>query len=115
MPLAWLLLPVAVLGFSRISVKSRHAERAGDVYPMTKEYSVYLVSKGRESGTYTARGDSYVDAATKLAAHWNKCNLVGPSYGSSWRVSYRKRKGMPRSHAYLKDERDNTWLLVKRH
>jgi len=82
------------------------------------KYSVFIVSgRGkhrRESGEYTAIGDSYKDAVSGLAEHWNICSLVGPRFGVDWRVSYKAKKGMPKSHAYMKDEKGNTLLLVKR-
>jgi hypothetical protein len=79
-------------------------------------YSAFICSgKGkdrRESGSYSTAGNTYLDAVIKLAQHWNNV-MRYLKFGDNWRYVGR-RDGMPRSHAYFKDERGNELLLVKR-
>jgi hypothetical protein len=85
-------------------------------FDIHRPYSVYICSgKGnnyRDSGSYTAYGTSYLDAALRFARHWNHCTLL-KTYGEKWKKSGRRAR-MPKRHCYLKDEKGNRLLMLSR-
>lgn len=84
-------------------------------YDIHRPYSVFICSgKGknyRESGSYTAYGLNYLDAARRFAATWNRNGIK--TFGEQWKKSGRRAK-MPKRHHYLTDERGNKLLLLPR-
>lgn len=65
----------------------------------------------RETGAYTAIGKTYAEAAKNLAAHWNKSGGGLYNFGTEWKNAGR-RKGYPRQHQYVTDEKGNKFLLI---
>jgi hypothetical protein len=84
---------------------------------MNNIYSAFICSGTpktdgyRESGSYTAIGKTYAEAATNFATHRNKCLPGLVNYGNNWKRAGR-RKGNPRQHQYLIDEKGNKLLLI---
>ena len=84
--------------------------------PINIIYRVYICSgtpeteNYRESGSYTAYGKNYLNAALELATHWNKCSSLN-NYGKEWK-SAGKRDGNPKKHQYVTDELGHKLLLI---
>lgn len=78
-------------------------------------YRIFICSgKGknrRESGVYTELATNYLNAAKRFGDHSNVCSCSN-KYGSDWKITGRK-KGNPKSHSYLKDEKGNELLIIK--
>jgi len=83
---------------------------------MNNIYSAFICSgtpktdSYRESGSYTAIGKTYAEAAANFGNHWNKCTTF-KTYGGNWKNAGR-RKGNPRQHQYLIDDKGNKILLI---
>jgi hypothetical protein len=83
---------------------------------MNNIYSAFICSgkpktdSYRESGSYTAIGKNYAEAATNFAAHYNIC-IPFNIYGTQWKSAGRE-KGNPKQHRYLIDEKGNKLLLI---
>lgn len=84
---------------------------------MNNIYSVYICSgkegtdNYRETGSYTAYGETYTEAAAQIAAHWNKCVMI--NYGTNWKETGRT-EGNPQKSMYVTDEKGNKFLMIDR-
>jgi len=81
-----------------------------------KTYTIYTCSgKGRdyrESGSYSIRSLSYLDAARNYSDHARNISYLYSKYDSNWKILGQK-KGYPKKHIFLQNDNGIKLLLIE--